>query len=150
MVFSALPPVTVLKTMVTAPFADPVILERKDIGGVAYLSVVRLTQVLLCATIDFPNAALFVQGRAQVLPAAVTGLEPKQPYVLALASQASGGGILEPLAAFTTNPAGAAIVNAVGPIRQIVRGDARTPRRYLVIVSGMPGQLGARVQVQAP
>ena len=56
----------------------------------------------------------------------------------------------EPLAAFTTNPAGAAIVNAVGPIRQIVRGEARTPRRYLVIVSGTPGHLGARVQVQAP
>src|SRR5467141_3301609 len=84
--------------------------------------------------------------RGQVL----TGLEPKQPYVLALATQATGGGVLEPLAAFTTNPAGAAIVNAVGPIRQIVRGEARIPRRYLVIVSGTPGQLGATVQVQAP
>ena len=45
---------------------------------------------------------------------------------------------------------GIAVVNAVGPIRQIVRGEARIPRRYLIIVSGTPGQLGARVQVQAP
>src|SRR5712664_2241157 len=115
-------------------------------GEVARLSLVSVDT----ARTPLTSVALFDQGLAQVLQAAVTGLEPKQPYVLALASQASGGGILEPLAAFTTNPAGAAIVNAVGPIRQIVRGEARTPRRYLVIVSGMPGQLGARVQVQAP
>ena len=33
-----------------------------------------------------------------------------------------------------TNPAGSAIVNAVGPIRQIVQTSARPQRRYLVIV----------------
>jgi len=115
-------------------------------GEVARLSLVSADT----ARKPLTSVALFDQGLAQVLQAAVTGLEPKQPYVLALATQASGGGVLEPLAAFTTNPAGAAIVNAVGPIRQIVRGEARIPRRYLVIVSGTPGQLGARVQVQAP
>ena len=31
-----------------------------------------------------------------------------------------------------TNPAGAAIVNAIGPIRQLVRGEDKIPRRYLV------------------
>src|SRR5467141_997960 len=115
-------------------------------GEVARLSLVSVDT----ARKPLTSVALFDQGLAQVLQAAVTGLEPKQPYVLALATQATGGGVLEPLAGFTTNPAGAAIVNAVGPIRQIVRGDARIPRRYLVIVSGTPGQLGARVQVQAP
>jgi hypothetical protein len=115
-------------------------------GEVARLSLVSADN----AGKPLTTVALFDQGLAQVLQAAVTGLEPKQPYVLALATQASGGGVLEPLAAFTTNPAGAAIVNAVGPIRQIVRGEARIPRRYLVIVSGTPGQPGARVQVEAP
>jgi YVTN family beta-propeller protein len=94
------------------------------------------------------SVSLFDQGLTQVLQAAVTGLEPKKPYVLALSLTASGGGPLEPLAGFTTNPAGAAIVNAVGPIRQIAQGDGPTPRRYLVIASGTPERPGAVVQQQ--
>jgi hypothetical protein len=43
-----------------------------------------------------------------------------------------------------------AIVNAVGPIRQLVQVPADAPRRYLVIVSGSPTELGTPVQVQAP
>jgi hypothetical protein len=35
-----------------------------------------------------------------------------------------------------TNPAGSVIVNATGPIRQIVKGEGRTPRRFLVIAKG--------------
>jgi len=42
-----------------------------------------------------------------------------------------GGGVLEPLGAFTRNSAGAAIINALGPIRQIVRGEAGVQRRHL-------------------
>jgi hypothetical protein len=57
---------------------------------------------------------------------------------------------LEPLASFTTNPAGSAIVNAVGPIRQIVQGRADAPRRYLVIAPGSSGKPGKSVQIQAP
>lgn len=79
------------------------------------------------------TVSLFDQGLTQVLEASITGLEPKQPYVLALASRADGSGTLEPLASFMTNPAGAAIVNAVGPIRQVVQGEADAPRRYLVV-----------------
>ena len=45
------------------------------------------------------SVALFDQGLMQVLQAAVTGLEPKQPYVLALADHADGSGPLQPLAA---------------------------------------------------
>ena len=56
---------------------------------------------------------------------------------------------LEPLADFITNPAGAAIVNALGQIRQVVRGEGDGPRRYLVITPGTAAQPGAPVQVQA-
>ena len=100
------------------------------------------------ATTAPTSVSLFTQGLTQVLQAAVTGLAPKQPYLLALSRQENGGGPLEPLAGFITNPAGAAIVNAVGPIRQIVQGEEATPRRYLTIVSGTADKLGTPVQVQ--
>jgi hypothetical protein len=86
----------------------------------------------------------------QVLEASVTGLEPKRPYVLALASRADGSGSVEALASFMTNPAGAAIVNAVGAIRQVVQGGAEAPRRYLTILPGTEAELGKPVQIQAP
>jgi YVTN family beta-propeller protein len=101
------------------------------------------------ASVQAPTSvSLFDQGLVQVLEAAVTGLEPKQPYVLALSTQRDGGGSLQPLAAFTTNPAGSAIVNAIGPIRQIVQADASEERRYLVILSGTAAKIGPPVQVQ--
>jgi YVTN family beta-propeller protein len=96
------------------------------------------------------SVTLFDQGLVQVLQASVTGLAPKQPHVLAFSDKPDGSGPLEPLAAFTANPAGAAIVNATGPIRQIVRSPEGAPRRYLVIATGTPAQPGAPVQVQAP
>ena len=94
------------------------------------------------------SVSLFDQGLTQVLQAAVAGLEPKRAYVLALANHADGSGALEPLADFTTNPAGAAIVNATGPIRQVVQGEWKTIRRYLVIARGNSAKPGSVVQVQ--
>ena len=98
------------------------------------------------------SVTLFDQGLIQVLQAAVTGLEPGKPYVHALARRrdggGGGGGPLEPLAAFTTNPAGAAVVDAIGPIRQIVRASRPAERRYLVIAAGTPAQPGPVVQMQ--
>ncbi|THD56334.1 MAG: hypothetical protein E8A12_14655, partial [Phenylobacterium sp.] len=94
------------------------------------------------------SVSLFDQGLVQILQAAATGLVPETPYVLALAEHPNGTGALQPLAAFTTNPAGAAIVDATGPIRQLVRGDATAPRRYLVIAEGTPDNAGPVVQVQ--
>jgi YVTN family beta-propeller protein len=94
------------------------------------------------------SVSLFDQGLIQVLQASVTGLVPKQPYVLALAQQQNGDGPLEPLAAFMTNPAGSAIVNATGAIRQIVHGEDEIQRRYLVIAAGHPDRPGQIVQVQ--
>jgi YVTN family beta-propeller protein len=94
------------------------------------------------------SVSLFDQGLVQILEASVTGLAPKQPYVLALAPRADGKGRLEPLSAFMTNPAGAAIVNATGPIRQIVQSDAKGARRFLVVAEGTAAQVGKVVQVQ--
>ncbi len=95
------------------------------------------------------SIALFDQGLLQVVQASATGLEPKHPYVLALAHEPNGGGKLQPLAAFMTNAAGSAIVNALGPIRQVVEAGADTSRRYLVIAPGPADKPGAPVQVQA-
>jgi hypothetical protein len=95
------------------------------------------------------SVTLFDQGLVQVLEAAVSGLEPGKPYVLALANEPSGAGALEPLQGFMTNPAGSAIVNAIGPIRQVVQGADEIPRRYLVIVPGTAAEHGAAVQVQS-
>jgi YVTN family beta-propeller protein len=94
------------------------------------------------------SVSLFDQGLIQVLQASVTGLEPKQKYVLALADRVDGGGSLQPLAAFMTNPAGSAIVNATGPIRQIVHDPATSERRYLVVAPGDATTFGKAVQVQ--
>lgn len=96
------------------------------------------------------SVALFDQGLLQVFQASVTGLKPKQPYVVALAEQADGSGPLQPLANFMTNPAGSAIVNAIGPIRQIVQAEVAATRRYLVIAPVADGRPGSPVQVQAP
>jgi YVTN family beta-propeller protein len=94
------------------------------------------------------NVSLFDQGLIQVLQASATRLEPKQKYVLALADRADGSGPLQPLAAFMTNPAGSAIVNATGPIRQIIQHPTGSERRYLVIAPGDATNIGEAVQVQ--
>jgi YVTN family beta-propeller protein len=102
-------------------------------------------------TIAPTSVALFDQGLLQVLQASVTGLQPKQPYVLGLADAPDGSGNIDALASFMTNPAGSAIVNAIGQIRQVVTTNGSTTtdrRRYLVIAPSMAGKPGAPVQVQ--
>jgi YVTN family beta-propeller protein len=94
------------------------------------------------------TVTLFDQGLIQVLEAAVTGLEPKQSYVLALSTKPDGSGPSQPLTTFMTNPAGAAIVNAIGPIRQIVQSDVSSTKQYLVILPGSPDKFGPPAQVQ--
>jgi YVTN family beta-propeller protein len=95
------------------------------------------------------QVTLFDQGQVQILQAAVAGLPPKMPFVLGLSSNPDGNGPVDPLAKFMTNPAGGAIVNAVGPLRQIVTQAAPTgSRRYLVIASGQPDAVGNVVQRQ--
>lgn len=94
------------------------------------------------------SVSMFDQGLLQVVQASVTGLTPKQPYVLALADHKDGSGVLQPLANFMTNPAGAAIVNAIGPIRQIVQSDVVATRRFMVIAPVVGGAPGKPVQIQ--
>jgi YVTN family beta-propeller protein len=117
-------------------------------GQVAHLSLVPTGSSQDAGSKAPTSVALFDQGLLQVLQASATGLEPGHPYVLALSRQPDGRGALEPLAAFTANPAGSAIVNALGPIRQIVQGERDVQRRYLVIAPGSTATLGAPVQVQ--
>ena len=122
-------------------------LQPLDIAGrTTHLTLVPPGSARL--TVSPTSVSLFDQGLTQVLQASVTGLEPKRPYVLALSNMPDGKGVLEALAAFTTNPAGAAIVNAVGPIRQIVQGESGVQRRYLVVVPGTADEHGAPVQIQ--
>jgi YVTN family beta-propeller protein len=124
-------------------------LQPLGLGGqAAYLSLAPTTGAKTTGKLP-TSVSLFDQGLTQVLEAAVTGLLPKEAYVLALASKPDGSGPVEPLAAFMTNPAGSAVVNAVGPIRQVVGSTDQAQRRYLVIVPGIVGKLGAPVQVQA-
>lgn len=94
------------------------------------------------------EVTLFDQGLTQVMQAAVTGLEPQQSYVLALSETPPGDGALQPLASFRTNLSGAAIVNAVGPIRQVVQGETPAPHRYLIIATAGAGTGAKPVQTQ--
>ena len=94
------------------------------------------------------QVTLFDQGQVQILQAAVAGLAPKMPFVLGLSSSPDGKGPIRPLAKFMTNPAGSAIVNAIGPLRQLVSDAGPDQRRFLVIASGDPIAPGPVVQVQ--
>src|SRR6185312_10363995 len=96
------------------------------------------------------SVSLFDQGLVQVLQASVAGLMPKQPYILALSSKPNGGGSLQPIAAFITNPTGSAIVDTVGPIRRVIEGTDASATKYLTIAEGTPAKPGAIIQTQQP
>jgi YVTN family beta-propeller protein len=118
-------------------------------GQTAHLALASLRDGKVKKGSNAPTSvSLFDQGLVQVLQVSATGLEPKRPYVLALADQSDGSGTLQPLANFMTNPAGSAIVNTIGPIRQIVQAGHDDKRHYLVIAPQDAGQLGRPVQVQ--
>jgi hypothetical protein len=71
--------------------------------------------------------------------------------VLAFATRPDGTGTIEPLTRLTTNPAGGAVINATGPIRQVVRMQVGAARRYLVILrAGSDAVAAVPVQVQVP
>src|ERR1700744_4578730 len=81
-------------------------------GQAAHLELGAIVNGKLAFNADKPptSVSLFDQGLIQVVQAAVTGLQPKQPYVLALAQQPDGKRTLDVLASFMTNPAGSSIV----------------------------------------
>ncbi|HEX7912911.1 MAG TPA: YncE family protein [Paraburkholderia sp.] len=121
-------------------------------GQSAHIALVPVGSGESAAADNAPTTvALFDQGLVQVLQAAVTGLQPKQSYVLGLADNPNGTGNVQVLANFMTNPAGSAIVNALGQIRQLVTPGVSTSgdkRYYLVIAPQVAGKPGAPVQVQ--
>src|SRR4030095_9322217 len=86
-------------------------------GQAAHLSLVPVASGQVTGEKAPTSVALFDQGLLQVLQASVTGLEPGHPYVLALSQRPDGAGALEPLAVFTTNPAGSASVQPAGRVR---------------------------------
>jgi YVTN family beta-propeller protein len=89
------------------------------------------------------------QGLIDMVEAAVTGLQPKQSYQLVLVEHATSPyGEIQPLETFQTNPAGAAVVTTIGPIKRIVADSSETQRRYLAIVPVEDGNQGMPVQVQ--
>ena len=107
----------------------------------------KKTQLTLAGT-GRSQVTLFDQGQVQILQAAVAGLIPKMPYVLGLSNRSDGGGPIQPLAKFMTNPTGSAVVNSVGPLRQVVSEAKGDVRRYLVITTGTPLRMGPAVQLQ--
>jgi YVTN family beta-propeller protein len=124
--------------------------ELGVVGQAAHFTMQSVHARGTAATGAPTSVTLFDQGLLQVLQASVTGLEPKQAYMLALATHADGSGALEGLSRFTTNPAGSAIVNTVGPIRQLVHDEPAGPRRYLVIATVSGTEAGTPVQIQVP
>nr|WP_232519205.1 YncE family protein [Caballeronia insecticola] len=122
-------------------------------GKAAHLTMMAVGDSSTSASTTEPTSvSLFDQGLVQVLQASVTGLEPKKPYVIALSDHPDGSGELEPLANFMSNPAGSAIVNAIGQIRQIVRPEANSAtstQRYLVVAPRGAEKIGTAVQVQS-
>jgi hypothetical protein len=90
------------------------------------------------------------QGLIDLLQAAVTGLKPKSKYQLVLMRKNEEPyGLIEALTEFQTNPAGAAIVSTLGPLRQFVAGPANPDdRRYLAIVPLGEAGSGKPVQIQ--
>ena len=82
------------------------------------------------------TVTLNYQGPIDYLEAAVTGLQPSADYTLGYVPNLQDpANNFQGLSMFTTNAAGAQIVESVGPFRQVVAG---TPppggQRYLVIV----------------
>jgi YVTN family beta-propeller protein len=103
-------------------------------------NVVRLR--LESAGTELPNAhasaAVNSLGLLDLIELAPAGLAPKSQYEMYLAeSDHAPFGKLVPLAIFTTNPDGAAIVQAIGPLKTLGAGGVAatqvSPKRFLIV-----------------
>jgi YVTN family beta-propeller protein len=84
------------------------------------------------------SAAVDSLGLLDLIQVAASGLAPRSQYRLYLAeSDHPPFGTLEPLAVLMTNPDGAGIVQAVGPLKKLVQGESGAStgpvRRFLII-----------------
>jgi hypothetical protein len=77
-------------------------------------------------------------GLLDLVQIAAKGLAPKESYQVYLAeSNQSPFAKLEPLAVLKTNPDGAGIVQAIGPLKILATQDAnpQTPQRFLIVTN---------------
>jgi YVTN family beta-propeller protein len=82
------------------------------------------------------SAAVNSLGLLDLVQIAAKGLAPKESYQVYLAeSSQSPFGKLEPLAVLKTNPDGAGIVQAIGPLKTLAGNDANSspPQRFLIV-----------------
>jgi YVTN family beta-propeller protein len=82
------------------------------------------------------SAAVNSLGLLDLVQIAARGLAPKQSYQVYLAeSNKSPFGKLEPLAVLKTNPDGAGIVQAIGPLKVLAANDPNSPRpqQFLIV-----------------
>ncbi len=89
-----------------------------------------------------PNAQASVAvnslGLLDLVQIAAEGLTPKSQYQVYLAeSNHSPFGKLEPLAVLKTNPDGAGIVQAIGPLKKLAHADPAASSNRFLIVTGI-------------
>ncbi len=96
------------------------------------------------------SVSLFDQGLIQVLQASVSGLQPKQRYVLALSDKSRRDRSGAAARRLHDQPGGFGH-RQCGRADPADRAECRpAERRYLVIAPGEPTKFGDAVQVQAP
>src|ERR1700722_8274111 len=97
---------------------------------------------LIAAGAALPNAQASVAvnsiGLLDLVQIAAAGLAPKSQYQVYLSeSDRAPYGKLEPLAILKTNPDGAGIVQTIGPLKSLSRGESPSsdtpPRRFLLV-----------------
>jgi YVTN family beta-propeller protein len=82
------------------------------------------------------SAAVNSLGLLDLVQIAAKGLAPKESYQVYLAeSNKSPFGKLEPLAVVKTNPDGAGIVQAIGPLKALAGKDSSSPSQRFLIVT---------------
>jgi len=107
-------------------------------GEAANLARLRLESADAALPNSYASAAVNSLGLLDLVEIAASGLSPKTQYQVYLAeSDHAPFGKLEPLAVLKTNPDGAGIVQAIGPLKTLRNGSssasAEQPRRFLVI-----------------
>jgi YVTN family beta-propeller protein len=108
---------------------------------------------LEAATSSLPNAQASVAvnslGQLDLLQVAAEHLMPKSQYQLGLTESGDGSGKLEPLAVFTTQPDGSAIVQAIGPLKKLAAeagtSASESLRQFLIVTpANNPSQIVLR------
>ncbi|SRR5258708_2514498 len=96
---------------------------------------------LAAAASSLPNAQASVAvnslGLLDLVQVAAENLMPMSPYQLDLAGPGDASGKLEPLAVFTTQPDGSAIVQAIGPLKTLAAeagtSAGESSHRFLIV-----------------